>query len=103
MSGSSTQARSAAELAPRLVFFDSPTSGRCRRVEGFLAQVLQHRRNHDSFKLVRVSVDERPDLAERFGIERLPTLCVVGRTLDQADPGATGARHLQRELSRWLQ
>jgi thioredoxin-like negative regulator of GroEL len=77
MSGSSTQARSAAELAPRLVFFDSPTSGRCRRVEGFLAQVLQHRRNHDSFKLVRVSVDERPDLAERFGIERLPTLCVV--------------------------
>jgi thioredoxin 1 len=103
MSGSSTQARSAAEVAPRLVFFYSPTSGRCRRVEGFLAQVLQHRRNHDSFKLVRVSVDERPDLAEHFGIEKVPTLCVVedGR-LTKRIPEPQGPRHLQQELSRWL-
>jgi len=45
-----------------LVFFYSPLSGRCRRVEGFIAQVLQRRRNHDTFELVRVSVDLRPDL-----------------------------------------
>ena len=104
MTGSSTHARSAPEVTPRLVVFYSPTSGRRRRVEGFLAQVLQHRRNHDSFKLVRVSVDERPDLAERFGIERVPTLCVVedGR-LAKRIPEPQGARHLQRELSRWLQ
>jgi thioredoxin-like negative regulator of GroEL len=103
MSGSSTWARSAPEVAPRLVFFYSSTSGRCRRVEGFLAQVLQHRRNHDSFEVVRVSVDERPDLAERFRIEKVPTLCVIedGR-LTKRIPEPQGARHLQRELSRWL-
>jgi thioredoxin 1 len=88
---------------PRLVFFYSPTSGRCRRVEGFLAQVLQRRRNHDSFRLVRVSVDERPDLAERFGIEKVPTLCVVedGR-LTKRIPDPQGPGLLQQELSRWL-
>lgn len=91
------------EVAPRLVFFYSPSSGRCRQVEGFLAQVLQHRRNHDSFKLVRVSVDERPDLAKRFGIEKVPALCVVedGRLAKRiAEPQGVG--YLQRELSHWL-
>ena len=47
--------------------------------------LLQHRRNHETFELVRVSVDERPDLAERFGVETLPTLCVVqGRRLQRS-------------------
>ena len=40
---------------PRLVFFHSAASGHCRRVEGFLAQVLQRRRNHGTFKVVRVA------------------------------------------------
>ena len=39
---------------PKLVFFYSPRSGRCRRVEAFVAQVLQRRRNHETFELVRV-------------------------------------------------
>jgi thioredoxin-like negative regulator of GroEL len=89
--------------APRLVFFYSASSGRCRRVEGYLAQVLQHRHNHDTFTVVRVSVDERPDLAARFRVEKVPTLCVVedGRLSKRvADP--RGARDLQRELSPWL-
>lgn len=103
MSRPSTQLRSAPEVAPRLVFFYSPSSGRCRRVEGFLAQVLQHRRNHDSFELVRVSVEERPDLAERFGVEAVPTLCVVeDKRLAKRIPEPQGASHLQRELSPWL-
>ena len=72
-------------MRPKLVFFSSPRSGLRRRLEGFIAQVLQHRRNHETFELVRVSVDERPDLAERFGVETLPTLCVVqGRRLQRS-------------------
>ena len=51
--------------------------GRCRRVEGFIAQGLQRRHNHESFELVRVSVDRRPDLAEKFRIEQVPTICVA--------------------------
>ena len=34
---------------PRLVFFYSRQSGRSRRAEGFLAQVLQRRRNFETF------------------------------------------------------
>src|SRR5215212_1136845 len=64
---------------PRLVFFHSAQSGSCRRAEGFLAQVLQRRRNHGTFKLYRVAREERPDLAERFGVVELPTLFVVER------------------------
>jgi hypothetical protein len=88
---------------PKLVFFYSPRSGRCRRVEGFVAQVLQRRRNHETFELVRVSVDERPDLAERFGAETVPTLCVVeGRRLQKRIAAPRGCRELERELAPWL-
>ena len=45
---------------PRLVFFHSALSGNCRRVEGFLAQVLQRRRNHGTFNVVRVAEEEAP-------------------------------------------
>jgi thioredoxin-like negative regulator of GroEL len=62
---------------PWLVFFHSRLSGRCRRAEGYLAQVLQRRHNHDTFKVYRVCVEERPDLVERFRVEQVPTLCVV--------------------------
>ncbi len=91
------------EERPRLVFFYSPLSGRCRRVEGFIAQVLQRRRNHETFDLVRVSVERRPDLAEKFRIEEVPTICVVeGRKLRRRIAAPRGCRELERELEPWL-
>jgi thioredoxin-like negative regulator of GroEL len=88
---------------PQLVFFFSPRSGRCRRVEGFIAQVLQRRRNHDTFGLVRVSVDSHPELAEKFRVEQLPTLCVVeGRKLRLRIVDPRGCRELERALEPWL-
>jgi hypothetical protein len=72
-------------------------------VEGFVAQVLQRRRNHETFELVRVSVDERPDLAERFGAETVPTLCVVeGQRLQKRIAAPRGCLELERELAPWL-
>jgi len=88
---------------PRLVFFYSPLSGRCRRVEGFIAQVLQRRRNHETFDLVRVPVDRRPDLAEKFAIDEVPTICVVeDRKLRLRIAAPRGCRELERELEPWL-
>jgi thioredoxin-like negative regulator of GroEL len=88
---------------PRLVFFYSPLSGRCRRVEGFIAQVLQRRHNHDTFELVRVSTDRRPDLAEKFRIEEVPTICVVeNRQLRRRIVAPRGCRELEQELEPWL-
>jgi thioredoxin-like negative regulator of GroEL len=91
------------ERRPRLVFFHSPLSGRCRRVEGFIAQVLQRRRNHDTFELVRVSADDQPALARKFGIEELPTICIVdGGRLQLSIVSPRGSRQLERELEPWL-
>lgn len=85
------------------MFFYSPQSGRCRRAEGFLAQVLQRRHNHETFDLVRVSVDRRPDLAERFRIESVPTIVVVdGRKAKGRIVSPSGCRDLEEFLRPWL-
>ena len=88
---------------PRLVFFTSELSGRCRRVDGFLAQVLQRRRNHGTFRLYRVDEAERPDLMRRFGVEEVPTLVVVeGHTVHARLTKPRGCREIESFLAPWL-
>ena len=88
---------------PRLVFFTSSQSGHCRRVEGFLAQVLQRRRNHGTFKLHIVDAQEHPDLVERFHVESLPTLVVVEERSERARLELPrGCREIERALAPWL-
>ena len=88
---------------PRLVFFHSRLSGSCRRAEGFLAQVLQRRRNHGTFKLYRVEQNERPDLVERFAVKTLPTLVVVeGKAVRAKLEQPRGCRDIERFLAPWL-
>ncbi len=88
---------------PGLVFFHSALSGHCRRVEGFLAQVLQRRRNHGTFRLYRVEEHERPDLLERFGVSTVPTLVVVQDKLVRARlERPRGCREIERFLAPWL-
>ena len=88
---------------PRLVFFYSRLSGSCRRAEGFLAQVLQRRRNHGTFRLYRVEQDDRPDLVERFAVKTLPTLVVVeGRAVRAKLERPRGCRDIESFLAPWL-
>ena len=88
---------------PGLVFFYESESGRCRRVEGFLAQVLQQRKNHDTFRLYRVDSERHPDLAERFELEKVPTLYVVeGKLVRARLEEPRGCRDIQRFLAPWL-
>jgi thioredoxin-like negative regulator of GroEL len=92
-----------AAAKPRLVFFFSAASGRCRRVEGFLAQVLQQRQNHDTFTLYRVDQEQQPELVERFRVERVPTLYVVeGKAVRASLVEPRGCRDIQRFLAPWL-
>jgi len=87
----------------RLVFFHSAQSGHCRRVEGFLAQVLQRRRNHGTFKLVPVAEEDRPDLLERFKVETIPTLVVVeGNSVAARLERPRGCREIEGFLAPWL-
>ncbi len=88
---------------PGLVFFHSALSGNCRRVEGFLAQVLQRRRNHGTFKLYRVNSDDRPDLVERFAVAQVPTLFVVeGKRVRARLERPRGCREIETFLAPWL-
>jgi len=87
----------------RLVFFHSTLSGHCRRVDGFLAQVLQRRRNHGTFNVVRVAEEERPDLLERFKIDTVPTLLVVeGKSVAGRLERPRGCREIEGFLAPWL-
>ena len=88
---------------PGLVFFHSSVSGRCRRVEGFLAQVLQRRRNHDTFDVLHVAEEDRPDLLERFAVDEVPTLVVVeGKTVRARLSRPRGCRDIEAFLAPWL-
>jgi thioredoxin-like negative regulator of GroEL len=88
---------------PRLLFFHSLSSGRCRRVDGFLAQVLQRRANHTTFAIERIDAAERPDLHERFGIDELPTLIVVdGRQMRGRIVDPAGCKAIEQFLAPWL-
>jgi thioredoxin-like negative regulator of GroEL len=88
---------------PGLVFFHSAVSGNCRRVEGFIAQVLQRRRNHETFRLYNVAQEERPDLVERFAVSVLPTLVIVeGKVVRARLETPRGCREIERFLAPWL-
>jgi thioredoxin-like negative regulator of GroEL len=88
---------------PGLVFFHSAQSGSCRRTEGFLAQVLQRRRNHGTFKLYRVAREERPDLLKRFEVDTLPTLVILeGKHVRARLERPRGCRDIEAFLQPWL-
>ena len=88
---------------PRLVFFHARNSGRSRRVEGYLSQVLQRRRNHESFQLLHVDVHEHSDLAERFLVEDVPTIVVVeGKRVRGRLVSPRGCRDIEALLAPWL-
>lgn len=71
--------------APILLLFAEYTSGQSRRMDGFVAHVLQRRHNHTSFRYRIVLREQRPDLFERFHVHEVPTLVVI-------DEGAVQAR-----------
>jgi Thioredoxin len=92
-----------ADSRPKLLFFYAESSGRSRRAEGFLAQVLQRRRNHDTFQLYRIDYTARPDLAQRFGIENPPTLVVVeNKHIRARIEQPRGCMEIQNALAFWL-
>jgi thioredoxin 1 len=60
---------------PLLVFFSSTRSGPARRMESLLAHL--GRKERARLRVTRVDVEARPDLAERFKVETVPTLVLV--------------------------
>jgi thioredoxin-like negative regulator of GroEL len=90
-------------VQPRLVIFHSERDGRSRRVTALIAQVLQERQNHSTFELCPVATDEHPELAKRFRVDRVPTLCVVvGKKLKARLEAPRTSREIREFLAPWL-
>jgi thioredoxin-like negative regulator of GroEL len=60
---------------PLLVFFTSARSGPARRMESLVAHIARKERGR--LRVIQVDVDQRVDLAEKLGVEDVPTLVLV--------------------------
>lgn len=93
-----------AEVArPQLLFFFDPTDGRARRVEAYIAQVLQRRQNHDAVRVRPVDVTRHGGLAERLRVYATPTLLVVeAMTVKARIEQPKSSKAIQELLTPWL-
>ena len=80
------------DAKPLLVFFSSERSGPARRMESLLAHLARKERTRLS--VIRVDVQEQPELAVRFMVADVPTLVLVKgqRVVDRIDGRASAPR-----------
>jgi thioredoxin-like negative regulator of GroEL len=80
------------DAKPMLVFFWSERSGPARRMESLLAHLARKERTRLS--VMRVDVQEQPELAERFMVAAVPTLVLVKgkRVVDRIDGRASAPK-----------
>ena len=84
---------------PLLVFFTSERSGPARRMESLLAHLARKERTR--VRVMRVDVEQQPELAERFRVTDVPTLVLVMRkkVVDRID-GRASAPKIETMLAR---
>jgi thioredoxin-like negative regulator of GroEL len=88
---------------PRLLFFYGDRDGYSRRVDGFLAQVIQRRRNHDTFEVHRIEASRAAKIAKRFRVEVVPTVLVLdGPHVRVRLVRPAGCADLKHALAPWL-
>jgi thioredoxin-like negative regulator of GroEL len=86
---------------PLLVFFRSEQSGPARRMDSLIAHLTRTERGR--LRVTVVDVEESPDLAERFRVERVPTLVLVeGRRVVGRLEGRVSAPKIARLLEPHL-
>lgn len=86
---------------PLLLFFSSVSSGPARRMDSLVAQIA--RKERKSLRVLRVDVNERPDLAGRFRVGAAPALVLVknGRVMERIE-GRASALKIERMLEPHL-
>ncbi|HET7759471.1 MAG TPA: thioredoxin family protein [Gaiellaceae bacterium] len=91
----------AADSRPLLVFFGASHSGPARRMESLMAHLA--RKERDRLRVTSIDVDERPELAQRFRVETVPTLALVkdNRVVDRLE-GRASAPKIERMLEPHL-
>lgn len=96
--GSTFQAEVISSPLPVLVDFWAEWCGPCKAIGPVLEDLSKELAG--KLKIVKVNVDEAPDLAQTFQIRSIPTLLVLkgGKVVDQA----VGAKS-KAQFTAWLQ
>jgi thioredoxin 1 len=82
---------------PVIVDFWAEWCGPCRAVSPILEQIADER--GDSLRVVKVNIDEEPELQQRYGILSIPTILLFeGGEPTAAAVGAQPKRMLERSL-----
>ena len=82
---------------PVIVDFWAEWCGPCRAVSPILEQIAEER--GDELRVVKVNVDEEPELQQRYGILSIPTILLFkGGEPAAAAVGAQPKRMLERSL-----
>jgi len=83
--------------APVLVDFWAEWCGPCRAVSPILEQIAEERA--DELRVVKVNIDEEPELQQRYGILSIPTILLFrGGEPAAAAIGAQPKRMLEQSL-----
>ena len=86
---------------PLLVFFTSERSGPARRMESLLAHLARKERTR--VRIMRVEIDDQPELAQKFRVKDVPTLVLVKRkqVVDRLE-GRASAPKIEAMLAKHL-
>lgn len=86
---------------PLLVFFGAAHSGPARRMESLMAHLA--RKERERLRVTTIDVDERPELAQRFHVDTVPTLALVkGKRVVERLEGRASAPKIERMLAPHL-
>ena len=90
------------ESRPLLVFFSSRRSGPARRMESLLAHIA--RKERQRLRVTIVDVEDKPELAQRFRVESVPTLVLVkGKRAVARLEGRASAPRIERMVEPHLE